>query len=202
MVRIDQAIELATRYGVTLCSYGICYGCRAHEKPVHFKARAQGAMCEWCTVLRMRSPLLGRSGRKRGVLQSGLKPLRPHGRRHLKQAARMQLTNFDILQPSSDALGHYRHIGFAGNSRLWHLWRWMALGPAHVSTVIGSQPYRYFAEEFQSPVVIAGFEPLDVLQAICMLIKQVNEGRAEVKMNLPALSERVPESQSPRSRSV
>ncbi|OGT01303.1 MAG: hydrogenase formation protein HypD, partial [Gallionellales bacterium RBG_16_57_15] len=41
--------------------------------------------------------------------------------------------------------------------------------------------YEYFAEEFQKPVVIAGFEPLDVMQAILMLVRQLNEGRAEVE---------------------
>jgi hydrogenase expression/formation protein HypD len=55
------------------------------------------------------------------------------------------------------------------------------VGPAHVSTVIGSRPYDFFAEEYRKPVVIAGFEPLDVMQAILMLIRQVNEGRAEVE---------------------
>ena len=55
------------------------------------------------------------------------------------------------------------------------------IGPAHVSTVIGSQPYEYFAEEYRRPVVIAGFEPLDVMQAILMLVRQLNEGRAEVE---------------------
>ena len=55
------------------------------------------------------------------------------------------------------------------------------IGPAHVSVVIGSQPYEYFAAEFQKPVVIAGFEPLDVMQAILMLIRQINAGRAEVE---------------------
>jgi hydrogenase expression/formation protein HypD len=50
-----------------------------------------------------------------------------------------------------------------------------------VSTVIGSQPYEYFAEEYAKPVVIAGFEPLDVMQAILMLVRQLNEGRAEVE---------------------
>ena len=55
------------------------------------------------------------------------------------------------------------------------------IGPAHVSTVIGSQPYEYFAEEYRKPVVIAGFEPLDVMQAILMLVRQLNEGRAEVE---------------------
>jgi hydrogenase expression/formation protein HypD len=55
------------------------------------------------------------------------------------------------------------------------------IGPAHVSTVIGTEPYAFFAEEFEKPVVIAGFEPLDVMQAILMLIVQVNEGRHEVE---------------------
>jgi len=55
------------------------------------------------------------------------------------------------------------------------------IGPAHVSAVIGCQPYEYFAEEYQKPVVIAGFEPLDILQAIRMLVIQMNEGRAQVE---------------------
>ena len=55
------------------------------------------------------------------------------------------------------------------------------LGPSHVSSVIGSQPYEFFTEEFQKPVVIAGFEPLDVMQSTLMLLRQINEGRHEVE---------------------
>jgi hydrogenase expression/formation protein HypD len=55
------------------------------------------------------------------------------------------------------------------------------IGPAHVSTIIGSRPYEFFAEEYRKPVVIAGFEPLDVMQAILMLLRQVNDGRALVE---------------------
>jgi hydrogenase expression/formation protein HypD len=55
------------------------------------------------------------------------------------------------------------------------------VGPAHVSIVIGSGPYEHFAETYRKPVVIAGFEPLDVMQAILMLVRQVNEGRAGVE---------------------
>jgi hydrogenase expression/formation protein HypD len=55
------------------------------------------------------------------------------------------------------------------------------IGPSHVSAVIGSDPYEFFAEEYQKPVVIAGFEPLDVLQAIRMLVAQLNTGRACVE---------------------
>ena len=55
------------------------------------------------------------------------------------------------------------------------------LGPSHVSTIIGSQPYEIFAERYAKPIVIAGFEPLDVMQSALMLIKQLNEGRHEVE---------------------
>ncbi len=55
------------------------------------------------------------------------------------------------------------------------------VGPAHVSTVIGTRPYETFARDYGKPVVIAGFEPLDVMQAILMLIRQVNAGRAAVE---------------------
>jgi hydrogenase expression/formation protein HypD len=69
--------------------------------------------------------------------------------------------------PEVRALGQVRVDGF--------------LGPSHVSTIIGSAPYEFFAEEYQRPVVIAGFEPLDVLVSIRMLIRQLNDGRAEVE---------------------
>jgi hydrogenase expression/formation protein HypD len=55
------------------------------------------------------------------------------------------------------------------------------IGPAHVSTVIGLPQYEQFAKGDRKPVVVAGFEPLDVMQAVLMLIAQVNEGRSEVE---------------------
>jgi hydrogenase expression/formation protein HypD len=55
------------------------------------------------------------------------------------------------------------------------------LGPSHVSTVIGSQAYEPIAEHHAKPIVIAGFEPLDVMQSALMLIRQLNEGRHEVE---------------------
>lgn len=54
--------------------------------------------------------------------------------------------------------------------------------PGHVSTIIGSEPYRFLAEEYGVPGVITGFEPVDVLQGVWMLAKQVAEGRAEIEI--------------------
>ena len=55
------------------------------------------------------------------------------------------------------------------------------IGPAHVSAVIGSRPFEPYVERYRRPLVVAGFEPLDVMQAILMLIRQLNDGRCEVE---------------------
>jgi hydrogenase expression/formation protein HypD len=55
------------------------------------------------------------------------------------------------------------------------------IGPGHVSTVIGTRPYRFIPAEHGKPVVVAGFEPLDILQAVYMILRQLREGRAQVE---------------------
>jgi hydrogenase expression/formation protein HypD len=54
------------------------------------------------------------------------------------------------------------------------------LGPGHVSTVIGTRPYEFVPREYAKPVAVSGFEPLDILQSVYMIVRQVVEGRAEV----------------------
>ena len=55
------------------------------------------------------------------------------------------------------------------------------LGPGHVSMVIGNASYNFIAEQYGKPLVVAGFEPLDVLHAVWMVLKQIDEGRSEVE---------------------
>src|SRR5205807_5200589 len=55
------------------------------------------------------------------------------------------------------------------------------IGPGHVSTVIGCRPYQFIARQFQRPVVVAGFEPLDILESVRLLLKQLAEDRCEVE---------------------
>jgi hydrogenase expression/formation protein HypD len=55
------------------------------------------------------------------------------------------------------------------------------LGPGHVSTVVGNRPYRFVTEQYGKPLVTAGFEPLDILQAITMLLAQIRDGRCQVE---------------------
>jgi hydrogenase expression/formation protein HypD len=55
------------------------------------------------------------------------------------------------------------------------------LGPGHVSMVIGTTPYEFVARHYRRPLVIAGFEPLDILQSLWMVLRQIEDGRAEVE---------------------
>jgi len=54
--------------------------------------------------------------------------------------------------------------------------------PGHVSAIIGVKPYLFLAEKYGLPSVICGFEPLDILQGICMILRQLTEGRADVEI--------------------
>ncbi len=55
------------------------------------------------------------------------------------------------------------------------------LGPGHVSTVVGTAPYRFVPRDYGLPLVVAGFEPLDILASVHMLLRQIRDGRAEVE---------------------
>ena len=55
------------------------------------------------------------------------------------------------------------------------------IGPGHVSMVIGTSPYDFIASRYKKPIVITGFEPLDILQSIWMVLTQIAEGRCEVE---------------------
>jgi len=55
------------------------------------------------------------------------------------------------------------------------------IGPSHVSVITGSKVYAKFPEEYKRPVVVTGFEPIDVMEGILMIVRQVNEGRADLE---------------------
>jgi len=55
------------------------------------------------------------------------------------------------------------------------------IGPGHVSTVVGARPFEFIPADYGKPIVISGFEPLDLLQSVHMVLRQLAEGRAEVE---------------------
>ena len=73
------------------------------------------------------------------------------------------------------------------------------LGPGHVSTVVGQRPYRFVPEVYGRPLVTAGFEPIDVLQSVAMLLAQIRQGRCEVENQYARV---VPEEGNPRALAV
>ena len=104
------------------------------------------------------------------------------------QARREGLHNFSVycnhvLTPPAlrAILTDQRSLAEAGSGKQDHGTLDGCIGPAHVSTIIGSEPYQFVAAEHRHPLVIAGFEPLDVLQAILLLIRQINAGEAKVE---------------------
>ena len=181
--RVDQAIGLALEEGVTLCTYGDCLRVPASDGLSLLKARARGGDIRMVYSSADAVALAQRDAQRQVVFFAiGFETTTPPTAVAIKQAAALGLPNFSVLcchvlTPSAIA-----SILESPEVRRWGTVPLDGfIGPAHVSTIIGSRPYEFFAEEYRKPVVIAGFEPLDVLQAIRMLIRQVNEGRAEVE---------------------
>ena len=181
--RVDQAIRLALDEGVTLCTYGDCLRVPASDGLSLLKAKAKGGDIRMVYSSADAVTLAQKNPDKQVVFFAiGFETTTPPTAVAIKQAAALGLKNFSVLcchvlTPSA--------ISSILESPEVRQWGTVPLdgfvGPAHVSTIIGSRPYEFFAEEYRKPVVIAGFEPLDVMQAIRMLIRQVNEGRAEVE---------------------
>src|SRR5918998_642686 len=55
------------------------------------------------------------------------------------------------------------------------------VGPGHVSTVVGARPFEFIPKDYEKPVVVSGFEPVDILQSVLMVLRQLSEGRCEVQ---------------------
>jgi hydrogenase expression/formation protein HypD len=176
--RVDQAIRLATEQGVILCTYADTMRVPASNKLTLMRAKAAGADVRM--IYSTQDALkIARDNPAREVvfLAIGFETTTPPTAVAVKQAQAEHINNFSILcnHVLTPAAMH-AILAVAGGVALDGF-----IGPAHVSTVIGSEPYEVFAHDYAKPVVIAGFEPLDVLQAILMLIRQINEGRAAVE---------------------
>ncbi|MEO1918937.1 MAG: hydrogenase formation protein HypD [Paracoccaceae bacterium] len=180
--RIDNAIELAEQ-GAIVCTYGDMMRVPASKKNSLIKTKAAGADIRM-VYSTMDALKIARDNPDSEVVffAIGFETTTPPTAVAIKVAAAEGLQNFTVFcnhvltpaaiqhilqSPEVRELGQVHIDGF--------------YGPSHVSSIIGSAPYDYFAEEFQKPVVIAGFEPLDVMQSTLMLIRQINEERFEVE---------------------
>ena len=181
--RIDLAIRLALDRGVILATYGDTLRVPASGGLSLLKAKARGGDIRmvYSTADALK---IARENPQREVvfLAIGFETTTPPTALAIRQARQEGLKNFSVLCNHVLTPSAITHILESPEVRQYGTVPLDGfIGPAHVSTVIGSRPYEHFAEEYRKPVVIAGFEPLDVMQAIRMLVRQVNEGRAEVE---------------------
>ena len=182
--RLDMAISLALeRPEVIVCSYGDCLRVPASAGLSMQKARARGADIR--VIYSAADALnLARTNPEREVVffAIGFETTTPPTALVIREADALGLGNFSVICNhvlTPPAIAAILDAPGSGEAEGVHLDGFV--GPAHVSTVIGSRPYAAFAQKYRKPVVIAGFEPLDVMQAVRMLIRQVNESRAEVE---------------------
>lgn len=176
MSRVDDCVEIAERSGVIMTTFGDVMRVPGTKKSL-FQAKADGA-----DVRMVYSPLdaleLARRLPNNEVVFFGLgfETTTPSTAVAIQQAAREGLKNFSIfcnhirVPPPIKALLEDPHSMIDG-----------FVGPGHVSMVIGTTPYEFIARDFKKPIVVAGFEPLDLLQSILMVLQQMASGRAEVE---------------------
>jgi len=171
---LDRAIELALRDDVTLVSYGDMLRVPGTKMDL-FSAKARGA-----DVRMVYSPLdalrIARltPGRKVVFLAVGFETTAPANAMAVYQAYREGLDNFFLLASHVLVPPAIRALAGSPENRVQGF-----IAPGHVCTVVGCADYEEIVREFRMPVVVGGFEPVDILQAILTLVTMLEDGRAE-----------------------
>ncbi len=173
---IDRAIALARLSEVTLVSYGDMLRVPGSETDL-FHVKAEGG-----DVRVVYSPTdaveLARSqpGRQVVFFAIGFETTAPAHAMAVLQAERLGLRNFSLLVSHVLVPPAIRTLLSSPKNRVQGF-----IAPGHVCTVVGMRDYEDLAREFHVPIVVGGFEPIDLLEAIRMLVAQLEEGRAEVE---------------------
>jgi hydrogenase expression/formation protein HypD len=181
--RIDNAIELAAQHPLTLCTYADTLRVPASRHLSLMKAKARGADIRMVYSVADALALAQENPARETVFFAiGFETTTPSTALAIRTAERLQLANFSVFcnhvltPPAMSAiLGSPQGCGpgMAGIDGV--------VGPGHVSCVIGSRSFEPVAENYRRPVVIAGFEPLDLMQAVLMLVQQINQNLHEVE---------------------
>jgi hydrogenase expression/formation protein HypD len=174
---VDAAVELSQRPGVTVTTFGDMVRVPGTESSLE-RERGRGA-----DVRIVYSPLDAlrlaqeRPDRKVVFLGIGFETTAPATAVTLLEARRRGAGNFllfsahKVVPPALRALLASDTVALDG-----------FILPGHVSVVLGAAPYEFIPKEYRRAAVITGFEPLDILQAILMLLKQISEGRPRIEI--------------------
>ncbi len=176
MSRVNECVEIAEREDVIFTTFGDAMRVPGTRKSL-LQAKADG-----CDIRMVYSPLdaleLARRHPDKEVVFFGLgfETTTPSTALCIQQAAKDEITNFSVfcnhitVPEPIKALLDDPDMSLDG-----------FVGPGHVSMVIGIHPYDFIARDYGKPLVVAGFEPLDLLQSVLMVLRQIRDGRAEIE---------------------
>lgn len=176
MGRIDSCLEIAAHPQVIFCTYGGAMRVPGRNGSM-LDAKRRGA-----DIRVVYSPLdaltLAQQHPDREVVFFGLgfETTMPATALTLQQAKRLGLTNFTVFCQHITIIPTLRSLLQQPDVRIDGF-----LAPGHVSMVIGTTPYDFICSQFNKPLVVTGFEPLDILQGLVMLLEQMVSGRCEVE---------------------
>jgi len=176
MGRVDDGIAIAERTEVIFTCFGDMMRVPGSKGSL-LEIKAQGA-----DIRMVYSPLdalrIARENPQREVVfyAIGFETTAPSTALTLQRAKREGLTNFSVFCNHVTIVPPVRALLDSPDLRLDAF-----IGPGHVSTVVGCRPYEFLPRDYGKPVVVAGFEPLDLLQSILMLMRQLTQGRCEVE---------------------
>ena len=176
MGRIDDAIAIAKTEGTIFTTFGDMMRVPGSQGSL-LDAKAAGA-----DVRFIYSPLdalkIARQNPKKEVVffAIGFETTAPSTAVTLLQAKNEDIQNFSVFCNHVTIIPTIKAILDSPDLRLDGF-----IGPGHVSMVIGLRTYQFIARDYQKPVVISGFEPLDIIQSILMLLKQYQTGKVVVE---------------------
>ncbi len=176
MGRVDDCVALAERPNVIFTTFGDAMRVPGSKKSL-LQAKAEGA-----DVRMVYSPLdsltLARKNPDREVIffALGFETTMPSSALTVLQAEAEGIKNFSLFCNHITTVPTIKAILDSPDMRLDGF-----LAPGHVSMVVGEQPFQFITASYNKPIVITGFEPLDILQSIWMVLKQLAENRCEVE---------------------
>jgi len=173
---LDKAVAIAGRPEVTFCSFGDMLRVPGSRKDL-FTVKSEGG-----DVRVVYSPMDAvalaqeRPDRQVVFLAVGFETTAPANAMAVAQAARLGLKNFSVLVSHVLVPPAMRAVL---DSPLNRVQGFLAAG--HVCTITGMAEYRPIAEKYRVPIVVTGFEPVDILRGVLLCVKQLEEGRHEVE---------------------
>jgi hydrogenase expression/formation protein HypD len=176
MGRIDDGLSLGAQPDFIFAAFGDMMRVPGtHGSPLEYKARGMDVRIVYSPADALK---LARNNPEKHVMffAIGFETTAPSTALTLMRAKAEGLRNFSVFCNHVTIIPAIRAILDSPDMRLDGF-----VGPGHVSTVIGCRPYDWISQDEGKPVVVSGFEPLDILQSIVMLLRQLRKGEAKVE---------------------